>query len=160
MQAALRFGMPSELDRDPPQSAPDSPLLPPLKLSALDLQTLHGGLVADADQLAELDRLVLNTARLLAGPDRAETRVLMLAKAISITRAKCVLLESLLDARLAARDERDVLLVSKVLDGLRRHLVALLAEHRLAGEGGRRTPVKVSVGHVGAVNVMAVAGAP
>lgn len=152
--------MSSELHREPPQPPPDPPTLPALKLTALDLQTLHGGLVADADQLAELDRLVLNTARMLAGPDRAETRVLMLAKAISITRAKCVLLESLLDARLAARDERDVLLISKVLDGLRRHLVALVAEHRLACEGGRRTPVRVSVGQVGAVNVMAVAGTP
>lgn len=150
----------SELQRDPPQAPPDPPLLPPMRLTALDLQTLHGGLVADADQLAELDRLVLNTARMLAGPDRVETRVLMLAKAIAISRAKCVLLESLLDARLAARDERDVLLVSKVLDGLRRHLVALVAEHRLACEGGRRTPVRVSVGQVGAVNVMAVAGTP
>lgn len=134
--------------------------LPPLKLTALDLQTLHAGLVADADQLAELDRLVLNTAHYLAGPERTETRVRMLAKAIAIGRAKCVLLESLLDARLAAREERDVLLVSKVLDGARRHLVALLAEHRLACDGGRRTPVRVSVGQVGAVNVIAVAGTP
>lgn len=151
--------MPAELHRDPPQPAPEPPSLPTLRLSALDLQTLHGGLVADAEQLAELDRLVINTARLLAGPDRAEARVLMLAKAISITRVKCLSLESLLDARLAARDEQGVLLVSKVLEGLRRQLVALLAEHRLACEGGRRTPVRVSVGQVGAVNVMAVTGA-
>lgn len=150
--------MPSNLaENHRPSSALE---LPPIKLTVLDLQTLHGGLVADADQRAELDRIVLNTARMLAGPDRVETRVLMLAKAIAITRAKCVLLESLLDARLAARDERDVLLVSKVLDGLRRHLIALVAEHRLACEGGRRTPVRVSVGQVGAVNVMAVAGTP
>lgn len=131
--------------------------MPPLRLSILDIQTLHSGLIADHDQLADLDRIVLNTARMLAGSDRAMARMLMLSKALSIARAKCVLLESRLDARLLVRDEQGVRLILRVLEGARQHYLALLAEHRRACENGQRTPVKVTVGQADAVNVMAVA---
>nr|MBK7070636.1 hypothetical protein [Deltaproteobacteria bacterium] len=129
-----------------------------MSLSWLERQTLHIGLPPDDPHLADLDRLVLQTAQALVGPERAEVRLRMTAKALAMARAKLLVVEALLDARLAANDDRGVRQLARVVDGARRHFVALLAEHRHACEGGRRTPVKVTVGQVDAVNIMAVAG--
>lgn len=156
---ALPFGMPSELaDFDPQPSPPTSPSLPPLTLTWLDRKALHIGFSADEPQLAALDQAVLQTARALAGPERAEARLAMTAKALAMARAKLLILESLLDARITAADDKGVQRLSRVVEGARRHFEALLAEHRHACEGGRRTPVRVTVGQADAVNVMAVVG--
>lgn len=156
---ALLFGMPAELaDFDPQPSPPTSPSRPPLTLNWLDRRALHIGFSADEPQLADLDRLVLQSAQALIGPERAEVRLRMTAKALAMARAKLLVVEALLDARLAASDDKGVRQLAKVVDGARRHFVALLAEHRHACEGGRQMPVRVSIGQAEAVNVMAVAG--
>jgi hypothetical protein len=149
--------MPSELVEIEPLP-PSTPELPPLSLSWLERKALHLGAAADDPQLADLDELVLQSARALAGPQRAEVRLRMTAKALAAARAKLLVVEALLDARLAAGDAKGVRELSRVVDGARRYFVALLAEHRHACEGGRRTPVRISVGQTDAVNVMAVAG--
>lgn len=147
--------MPTELaDFDPQQWPPTSPSLPPLTLSWLDRRALHFGFSADEPQLVALDQAVLQTARALAGTERAEARLAMTAKALDVARAKLLILEALLDEPITAADEKGVRRLSRVVEGARRHFVALLAEHRHACD--RRQPVKITVGQADAVNVMAV----
>lgn len=148
--------MPSNLQENRPLDQPTPPSAPPLTLTWLDRRALHIGFSAEEPQLAALDQLVLQTAQALAGPYRAEARLAMTAKALASARAKLLIVESLLDARITAADDRGVRRLSRVVDGARRHFVALLAKHRHACEGGRRTPVRISVGQADAVNVMAV----
>lgn len=82
----------------------------------------------------------------------------MTAKALSAARARLLVLETHLDVRYAAGDDRGIKQSLKVVEAARRHFVAMLAEHRHACGSGCRTPVKVTVGQAGAVNVVAVAG--
>lgn len=152
--------MPSTLaDFDPPRVAPPRSSPPPLALTWLDRRALHIGFSADEPQLAALDQVVLQKARSLAGPDRAQVRLDMTAKALAAARAKLLIVEAMLDERITAADDKGVRRLSRVVEGARRHFTALLAEHRHACEGGRRTPVRVSIGQPDAVNVMAVSGA-
>lgn len=144
----------AEIDRSQRPLPP--PPLPPMILSWLERKALRMGLPVDDQAVAPFDALVLNTAQALVGPEREEVRLRMTAKALAATRARLLVLEALLDARLAAGDAAGVRESSRLVEGVRRHLVALLAEHR-ACDAGRRTPVKVMVGQADAVNIMAVA---
>lgn len=132
----------------------------PLAFDWLERKALRLGLPADSPALADFDQLALQTAQALVGADRAHSRLELTAKALAAARARLLVLETHLDQRYAAGNERGIRQSLKMVEAARRHFVALLAEHRHACEEGRRTPVKVSVGQANAVNVMAVAGTP
>lgn len=128
----------------------------PLAFDWLERKALRFGLPADSPELAAFDELALQTAQALVGGDRVQVRVGLIAKALATARARLLVLETHLDQRYAAGNERGIRQSLRMVEAARRHFVALLAEHRHACEEGRRTPVKVSVARADAVNVMAV----
>lgn len=152
--------MPSELQREAPQPLPDSPPPSSIEFDWLERKALRLGLPADNAAYADFDQLALQTAQALISADRVHARLELTAKALAAARARLLVLETHLDQRYAAGNERGIRQSLKMVEAARRHFVALLAEHRHACEGGRRTPVKVSVGQANAVNVMAVSGTP
>lgn len=152
--------MPSELQREAPQLLLDSPLPSSIEFDWLERKALRLGLPADNPAYADFDQLALQTAQALVGADRVHARLELTAKALAAARARLLVLETHLDQRYAAGNERGIRQSLKMVEAARRHFVALLAEHRHTCEEGRRTPVRVSVGQANAVNVMAVAGTP
>jgi len=125
---------------------------PRLGLSWLDELATTAFVSGETSQLVSLVR---DSAEALAGPDRNEARMRLLARSIAVTRAHESALEQLLGERLAARDERGTNLVNKVLTATTRRLAALLAEHRMAcAVEPHRT--MVAVGHADRVTVKTV----
>ena len=133
------------------------PAVPPLAFDWLERKALRLGQPDDSPGLADFDQLALQTAQALVAGDRVQVRLELVAKALAAARARLLVLETHLDQRYAAGNERGIRQSLQMVEAARRHFVALLAEHRHACEDGRRMPVKVTVGQVGAVNVMAVA---
>ncbi len=150
--------MPSNLaEIDPPQPSTE-PALAPLKLNWLERRAFHFDGAEDDPAMARGDTLVEVTARALAGTDREEVRLRMTAKALAVSRAKLLAFEMHLDQCYGRGKDAEIRRALKMVEAARRYFLALLAEHRHACEGGRRAPVKITVGQAGAVNVMAVGG--
>ena len=113
-----------------------------LALSWLD--KLGAGAFADGDKQELLD-LVRDSAESLTGPDRNDARLRLLSRAIASMRAQQSLLEGAMGERLAARDYDGVAMLDRVLAGVVKRLVLLLAEHRHHCATDRRTAL-VAVG--------------
>lgn len=86
---------------------------------------------------------------------RDEARMLLLVRAIAVSRAKCILLEATRDERLVARDEQAVRPLTTVRASETKRLTAFLAEHRLGCRTERRGSVTVAVSQMGTVNIAA-----
>ncbi len=127
-----------------------------LGLSSLDLLALDSFVNATPGAAVALRNQITEWANALYDrDDRDDARMRMLARAIALTRAKCLILESKRDECLKRRDAEDVTLLQRVLLGETRQLALLMAEHRLACTAGRRAAVNVAIGQVGAVNIAA-----
>jgi hypothetical protein len=84
--------------------------------------------------------------------DRDAARLRLVSRAVATERARQVVLEALLDERLAARDLDAVGTINKILSSTTRRLCALLQEHQRACSAGQRASIVISqaVVHVSA----------
>ena len=106
--------------------------------------TYAPGAFAEGDH-EELLGLVRDSAQSLVGPDRNDARLRLLSRAVASTRAQQSLLEGAMAERLAARDFDGVAMLDRVLAGVVKRLVMLLAEHRHHCATDRRSAL-VAVG--------------
>jgi hypothetical protein len=130
-------------------SAAEPPSVPPMSVTWIDKLAIENLVEGDADEIARLRAMHAETMNgLYAEPAAARLRVL--ARTISVLRAKVMILEGLSDRMLAARDLAAVAALQKTLDATTRRMTMLLAEHRLATQGDQR---RVSVAVVGQAQV-------
>ena len=123
---------------------------PGLGLTWLDRLPLDALVSDDAANVVEQVRL---SAEALAGDQADAARLRLLSRLLSATRAQVILLEAMINERLAKRDAGGVDLINKVLNGASKRLVLLLAEHRASCASGRRASVVVAVGNAEHVTV-------
>lgn len=144
------------LDVGPLQAQADVPLarmppLPRVRLAQFEQQAIDGLVEGDA---TELHAWLRDRATALSGPDRDQVRLRMLSRAVATASAKATLLETLMDERLRAGDERGALLVNRLLDSAVKRLDILVERHRLWDPSRSRTQV-VAVQNAGKVIVQA-----
>jgi hypothetical protein len=121
-------------------------------LSSLDKLALDA--LADPRDLPAIVRWTEDSATALSGVDRNEARVRLISRLVASERSRLLILEALLDERLAARDAAagtDVERIDRLLHSTTRRLAVLLDQHRSACNAGHRTTVVV--GHANAVHV-------
>lgn len=129
--------------------ADELPPVPTMSVTWIDKLAIENLVEGDADEIARLRAMHAETMNgLYAEPAAARLRVL--ARTISVLRAKVMILEGLSDRMLAARDLAAVAALQKTLDATTRRMTMLLAEHRLATQGDQR---RVSVAVVGQAQV-------
>ena len=101
---------------------------PRIALTWLDQQAISGLVDGDAEPLLAVVR---DSASALAGPDRDQARVRLLARDLASMRARQSLVESGLDESVRVGNDKRALLLDKLLTSCVRRLAMLLAEHRL-----------------------------
>ena len=121
---------------------------PRLELTWLDRLPIEVLVADDVTNLIEDARLC---AAALAGDDRDEARMRVLARLISTTRSQHVLLETKLNQCAVKRDHDGVDILSKALKGAAQRLALLMMEHRISCASGRHTAPVVVVGNVARV---------
>ena len=106
------------------------------RFDRLPLETL-------SDDPHALASWVADSATALAGADREAARLRLISRAVATERARHVVLEAMLDERLAARDFEGVHAVNRVLTSTTKRLCALLREHAAACSIGQRASVVI-----------------
>lgn len=122
---------------------------PPMSVTWIDKLAIENLVEGDAEEIARLRAMYTETMNGLYD-EPAAARLRVLARTISLLRAKLMILEGLSDRMLAARDLTVVAALQKTLTATTRRMTMLLAEHRLATQGEQRS---VSVAVVGQAQV-------
>lgn len=125
---------------------------PPLhvKLSPLDRIALDG--LTDPRDVPALIAWTESSATALAGSDREGARLRLISRSLATERARLLVLEGMLDERLAAGDWDAVREIRPVIATASKTLCGLLREHAAACHVGRHG-ITVAVAHVDAINV-------
>ena len=137
------------------QGEPHTPTSPRVVLTWVDRLAFRNFLKTDEENYRELVAHVRDSASSLAGPDRNEARMRMLARALASERARAVLVSAKLDECLVARDFEGAAALERVLMGTTRRMTMLMQEHRTACEAEQRRAVTVAVGHAEHVTIRA-----
>jgi hypothetical protein len=152
---ATEVSAPPEPPQDPSAGPPpEAPAAPRLRLCWLDKSALKHLPCGSSEDLTKLYALV--DARMVALCREPElARLSLLSKLIAILTAKVEILESASDRLVSTGNLMAVREFQRMLDAAHRRLVALIAEHRLATQGGRRAVTVAVVAQAAQVNVRA-----
>lgn len=120
-----------------------------VKLSPLDKLALDA--LIDPRDVPAVTAMVEDSSTALSGSNRNEARIRLVARALASQRARMLILEGLLDERLAAGKMAAVAAIDKLLLSTTRRVAILLAEHRAACSAGHRATVVV--GHADSISV-------
>ncbi len=130
------------------EPATEEPAPPPrLGLNLADELAIQELLRTDDQTAVALRQHLLAAADALAGPDRDDSRVRLLAKLIATSRVRMAAWEALRDQRLAARDVDAVELLDRLITRESRRLLSYMEEHRMSSETRQRS-VTLAAAHV------------